>query len=46
MTQEEVGGGFSVGSRGNPNSKAYDRGYRDGASVDLHGARANRRLNP
>jgi hypothetical protein len=39
-----LGGSFSFG-RGVGDSEAYQRGYQDGARVDLHGAQANRMLN-
>src|SRR5262249_26053357 len=38
-----AGGGFSA-SYGSGDSEAYQRGYQDGARVDLHGAQANRML--
>ena len=37
------GGGFSA-NYGGDRSRAYERGYRDGAHVDLHGAQTNRML--
>jgi hypothetical protein len=38
-----LGGSFCA-SYGNSRSRSYDRGYRDGARVDLHGGKANRML--
>jgi hypothetical protein len=38
------GRGFSAGYAGDHHSESYQRGYQDGARVDLHGARANRML--
>jgi hypothetical protein len=37
-------GGFSLGGGGAESTEAYQRGYRDGGGVDLHGARGGRLL--